>query len=254
LPRRSKNARRADSAQWARARKAEEQFARHLRTLARHCGALTRQMFEPENFQDSARRIQGLLERYAETLRPWAKAVAERMVQDVARRDRGVWHARGKMMGRELQAEIAGAPTGMVLRNAIGETAALITSLPLEAAQRVGELSIRALVKSSRANELAAEILRTGEVTKARANLIARTQTSTTATALVAARATHLGSEGYIWRTVGDADVRKLHRDLNGTFHRWSEPPVAGERGERAHAGQIYNCRCWAEVVLPEEL
>jgi hypothetical protein len=27
---------------------------------------------------------------------------------------------------------------------------------------------------------------------------------------------------------------------------------VAGEQGEHAHAGMIYNCRCYPEPVIPE--
>jgi uncharacterized protein with gpF-like domain len=102
------------------------------------------------------------------------------------------------------------------------------------------------------------------------ARLIARTETARTASVLTEVRAKSVGSEGYIWRTSLDADVRpkigtpnfaKLntlamgsHRKLEGTFHRWDDPPIASENGERAHPGQIYNCRCWPEPVLPDRI
>lgn len=94
-------------------------------------------------------------------------------------------------------------------------------------------------------------ILASGEVSKSHATLIARTETARVSSLLTQARAEHIGSEGYIWRTAHDADVRELHVELEGKFIYWNAPPVAGSSGERAHAGQIYNCRCWAEVILP---
>jgi SPP1 gp7 family putative phage head morphogenesis protein len=105
-------------------------------------------------------------------------------------------------------------------------------------------------------------------VTRSRAELIARTETGRAASALTQARAEYIGSPGYLWRNANDYKVRpeigikhfaKLntlakgsHRKLEGTFHRWDDPPIAGVNGERAHPGSIYNCRCWAEPVLPQ--
>jgi SPP1 gp7 family putative phage head morphogenesis protein len=253
MPRRTRHRRRADAGEWAEARKAEAAFARKLRSLARRCGELASTIFDSEDFQSSAQRLSYQLQNYGRTITPWAQALAKRMVEEVARRDRRIWAKRGKAIGRALHHEIENAPTGWALQQSIAATASLITSLPLEAAVRVNDIAIKAMVSSQRADVLAQEILNTGHVTKSRANLIARTQTSTCASELVKVRAEHLGSEGYIWRTAQDADVRERHKHLEGTFHRWDTPPIAGERGERAHAGQIYNCRCWPEVVLPDE-
>lgn len=113
---------------------------------------------------------------------------------------------------------------------------------------------IEAMPGGVRASETAKEIERTGDVTRSRADLIARTETTRAATSMVEARARHVGSEGYIWRTVGDVDVREIHKKLEGKFVRWDSPPVAGENGERAHAGAIYNCRCWPEPVIPDSI
>ena len=110
------------------------------------------------------------------------------------------------------------------------------------------------MTTGTRAKETVAEILKTGEVTRSRAMLIARTETGRASTAMTEARAQYLGSEGYIWRTAKDGDVRKEHKKLEGKFFRWSEPPVSGSSGERSHPGAIYNCRCYPEVVIPENL
>ena len=251
------DARRKDSAivrrQYQRSRRAEAQFARSLRQLARRIGELTTQMFDHADPVGSSARLKNLLFKYGQTLQPWAKEQARRMVIDVTRRDDTFWAERSKEMGRALKDEIENAPIGVALRERTLEAASYITSLPLEAAQRVEKLTVQMLTDSSRTKELIADIMRTGHVTKSRATLIARTEVSRTAGLLTQVRAEHVQSEGYFWRTAGDIDVREEHRELNGKFIKWSEPPVAGPKNMRYHAGQGPNCRCFAEVVIPEE-
>lgn len=144
----------------------------------------------------------------------------------------------------------ATAPTGDALKTLLGEQVNLITSLPTDAARRVHELTMKAIVEGTRPDLLASEILRTGDVTKARATLIARTETARTASVLTQVRAQAVGSTGYIWRTSRDARVRPWHKKLEGQFVEWDNPPEC-DPGHRAHAGQIFNCRCWAEPIIP---
>jgi SPP1 gp7 family putative phage head morphogenesis protein len=174
------------------------------------------------------------------------------MVAEAEQRDARAWSELGVEMGRNLAAEIRGAPTGERMRELMAEQVDLITSLPRKAAQRVHRLAIEAMPGGVRPREIAQEILQTGRVTQARAMLIARTETGRAASTLMQARAEHLGSDGYIWRTMHDADVREMHRKLDGKFFRWDDPPVAGERGERSHPGAIYNCRCFAQPVFAD--
>jgi SPP1 gp7 family putative phage head morphogenesis protein len=87
-----------------------------------------------------------------------------------------------------------------------------------------------------------------------RANLIGRTEVAKASSAIVQARAQYIGSDSYIWRSVQDADVRRMHRLLNGTVHRWDDPPIAEDpisKGIRHHPGEFPNCRCYAEPILP---
>ena len=237
---------------FVKARRAEQAFARQLNKIAEQVGVIVKG-FAPQGFVHNAPELNAVLRRYSDLLKPWAVAVSERMINEVSKRDEKAWHEAGREIGRALGQEIRKAPTGAVMKQRMAEQVDLITSLPLEAAKRVHELTIRALSDSTRAKETAAEIMRTGHVTKSRAMLIARTETSRTVTAMTQARAEHIGSEGYIWRTAEDSDVRELHRKLNGKFIPWDDPPIAGENGERAHAGSIYNCRCYAEPVIPDD-
>jgi len=239
--------------QWKRSQRAEAQFARELRLVAKNCGAIAKHVFKDGEPLNSSARLRRALEVYSQQLQKWAKSSAQRMVSDVARRDEALWNEQSKSMARNLRAEIKNTPVGIKLRERTQEAAFYITSLPLEAAQRVEKLSVQYLTQGKRANELAAAIMKTGQVTKSRANLIARTETSRTASLLQQTRAEAIGSDGYIWRTSEDVDVRDRHRKLNGKFIKWISPPVAGEKGERYHAGCGPNCRCWPEPLLPGE-
>lgn len=230
------------------ARKAEVQYAKALRGIARQVGIIV-SGFGP----DDPVGMQDALRRYAEAIDPWAKATAARMLADVSRRDEAAWAEISNEMSRALRDEIRMAPTGTLMKQLMAEQIVYIKSIPLDAAQRVHGLVIRGMEGAIRADEIAERINQSGHVSKGRANLIARTEVARAASTLVEARATYVGSEGYIWRTAEDADVRKLHRKHNGKFFRWDAPPVAGSNGERAHAGQIYNCRCYPEPVIPEE-
>lgn len=198
----------------------------------------------------SAELVQALRE-YAKLIRPWAGAVAQAMVQDVARRDRAMWKANSKEMSRQLAVELGTAPTGAVMAELQRQQVELITSIPLEAAERVHRIAQESLLTSARAEDLAKQILATEDVTKARATLIARTEVSRAASNLVQARATHAGSLGYIWRTSGDADVRESHSKMDGVYVRWSEPPTLDKL--TGHAGALPNCRCFADPVFPDD-
>lgn len=189
--------------------------------------------------------------RYAEILRPWARSVARYMLADVERRNDRQWRENSREMSRALRAEIAQAPTGAVLEALQDEQVELITSLPKSAAQRVHDLAVGNLYSGARASELAKEVLRTGQVTEARARLIARTEVSRAQCNLTQARAMYAGSEGYVWRTSKDADVRDTHKAMEGRYVRWASPPKTDVNLEPYHAGCGPNCRCWAEPVLP---
>jgi SPP1 gp7 family putative phage head morphogenesis protein len=225
-------------------------YAAQLRKVARQIGQLIKGF--PPGEPDTVPTIRQMLAKYAEALRPWAVQAAAQMLTDVNHRDEQAWSEMAKEMSVGLRREIHRAPTGQHLQALLAEQVDLITSLPTEAAQRVHELTIAGLEDSTRASEIAKEILRSGEVSESRATLIARTEVARTASTLTQARAQHIGSEGYIWRTSGDSDVRESHKAMNGKFVRWDSPPTLSD-GTTTHAGQIYNCRCYPDPVLPED-
>lgn len=232
-----------------KSRKAEIQYAAQLRRVARQVGHLIDAF--PADDPSVVPTITDMLSKYSEALTGWATRTATRMLLEVDAKDRQSWAELAGEMSRELRREIQTAPTGQMFQALLNEQVTLIKSLPLEAAQRVHELTIKGLEDSTRASEIAKEIGRSGEVAASRANLIARTEVARTASTLTQSRAEHVGSIGYIWRTAGDSDVRHSHKEMNGKFVRWDSPPTLSD-GTTTHAGQIYNCRCYPEPVLPE--
>jgi SPP1 gp7 family putative phage head morphogenesis protein len=213
-------------------------------------------MFEPGEpvyvVEEKARVLENSLQIYARTIEPWAKSVAGRMLADVSRRDQAMWNTLGRSMSRALREEIDRAPTGDIFRRLMQGQVELITSLPLKAAEKVHEYVIEGRISTAgRAKDLASEIMKLGDITVGRANLIARTETARAASNLVEARARYVGSEGYIWRTSGDSDVRLLHKKLDATAQKWDDPPIIMDNGSRGHPGTCPNCRCFAEPVIP---
>lgn len=229
----------------------EQRYALQLRKVAQQVGSIVAP-FTPGDMSQVP-TIEQLLKAYSDMLKGWATQTASNMLMDVALRDEQAWQTMAKELSRGLREEIRKAPTGRVMQQLLAEQVTLIQSIPLEAAQRVHRLTLEGIENSTRAKEIAAEIMRTEEVTTSRAVLIARTETSRTATTLVQARAQSIGADSYIWRTSGDSDVRSDHKKLNGKIFQWNNPPVADERsGERAHPGCIWNCRCFAEPIIPD--
>lgn len=173
------------------------------------------------------------------------------MVADVSRRNLKGWQANAEAINKALQAELTYAPTGSIFAALQLEQVELIRSLPIEAAERVSRLAQQAMVGGNRSTDLAKEIYATGHVTASRAKMIARTEVSRASSNLTRARSEYVGSEGYIWRTSRDGDVRPTHRAQQGKFILWTDPPKTDKGLAPYHAGCGPNCRCWPDPVLP---
>ena len=227
----------------------ERVYASQLKAVARNIGMIVNGYDPTDPLSYSI--IGNLLNMYAEALEPWAAITAKRMLESASNEDLKGWRKITQEIGLGIKEEIATAPTGAAMRKLMNEQITLIKSLPIEAAQRVHELAIRSLDNGERAATYVEEIMRTGEVTRSRAMLIARTEVSRATTTFTQARAEYAGSEGYIWRTAHDGDVRKSHKAMEGRFVRWDSPPTLDNL--TGHAGSVPNCRCYPEVVLKDE-
>lgn len=233
--------------------KIERHYARQLRKIARHVGDIIAAF--PPGDPAALPTIEQTLRAYSATLTGWATVTARHMLAQVEKADAAVWSERTAELGAELREEIRRADTGQVMQVLMYDQVELIKSIPLEAAKRVHDWTLAGIEDATRSREVAAEILRSNDVAASRATLIARTEVARTASKLTESRARFVGSEGYIWRTSGDSDVRESHRKMNGVFVRWDENGGEGAHlsdGTTCHAGTIYNCRCYPEPVIPE--
>ena len=192
------------------------------------------------------------LAHYSELITPWANRVAERFALDIGRQNEKVWRQHSQDISRALRHSVSNTPVGQVMQSIVAEQVKYIKSLPLVAADRVYDIqnkAIEAVVTGGRATPFAEDIMSSGDVAKSRANLIARTELGRATGALDQARARAIGSEGYLWRTADDGDVRHSHRQMEGKFVTWGKPPTLD--GMTGHAGELPNCRCYKEIIFP---
>jgi SPP1 gp7 family putative phage head morphogenesis protein len=233
---------------WSAARRAEDRFGVQLRKVAQHIADIVRG-FDPADAHGSVLMQQALLD-YARLIEPWARSVSATMIAEVNTRDKAAWARVSTIMGLEMRAELNTPLQVNVMAGLQDVQTQLITSIPVEAIAKVHLWTQDGLANAERPSEIAKRIYaEIPDVTKAKAMTIARTEVTRTAGTLMRARAESIGSEGYIWRTAHDSDVRPSHRTMEGRFVRWDSPPTLDKM--TGHAGCLPNCRCLSLPVLP---
>jgi SPP1 gp7 family putative phage head morphogenesis protein len=233
----------AGASQFASPRSAERHYAKQLGSVAGRIRTIVDGRGSPE-------KKQALLRKYAETLGPWAENAAAAMTSAVDRKNRQTWESHASKISKGLRQQLKQKIDDVTLSEINRRNAKLIKDLPLGAADKIADMATEATVTGTRAEQLAARIAEVGEMAHNRAQIIARTEVSKVSTTLTKARAAMVGSEGYIWRTSRDGDVRDGHAQMEGKFVRWDDPPRVD--GIKAHAGEAPNCRCYPEPVIPK--
>ena len=190
------------------------------------------------------------LDQYASTIDQWATVTAQMMIDDVNARNRQFWRQQAEQIGRGLAVELANTDIGRAVQDELRLQVELIKSLPRQAALQVHELALGAMTDGQRAAGLVESIVALGSKTRSRAMLIARTEVGRVSGEMTRARAMTAGSDGYIWRSAEDRDVRPSHKKMNGQFVKWSEPPTLDNL--TGHAGCLPNCRCYMDPVIAD--
>ena len=90
-------------------------------------------------------------------------------------------------------------------------------------------------------------------VSARKASFLARNETKILVAKYQQDRFQSYGVNFYQWKTNMDGRERKLHAILNGTIQNWENPPTIGLKGEKGNPGEIYNCRCKALPLLPND-
>ena len=246
-----KKLRKAAMQRFKAAKRIENDYLKSLRQVARQVDNIVRGM-APKGQLKNPRELAKMLQQYSQLITPWARQLAEKLVKEISASNAQAWSTVGNEVGKTFKRELEFERTGQLFNQLQNEQISLITSLPLEAAERVHKLAEQALHTSERPSVIAADILKTGQVTKSRANTIARTEVARASSLITQARATELGCTHYVWRTSNDSDVRHSHKEMNGKVIAWDAPPTLSD-GTTTHAGQIYNCRCYPEPIIPDD-
>ncbi len=259
---------------WTPARRIEQAFARALRRLARRLNAIVKGLRDP-------RQIIAALKRYAQSkeFRQFAEAVAMKMVTGLFRDMGRTWrqaaaaHGMGRELYQALMQELRTGRKGERLDELITDTTYRIKTIPEDIGKEVAAYVEREALKGRRASDIEREIAKMfPEHSRAKAELIARTQVSYAQTNLIRVRAESIGINWYAWRAVGggkgDGRTRSSHRSMSGVLVNWNDPPAPEDlfpqytksgRPYRNtlghyHAGQAPNCRCYPEVIIDLDL
>ena len=220
---------------------------------------LERRLIGLENPKDILSEIKRFIDSHY--FNDYADATASKIVTHLFSDSGHTWREAAKQNGvgkdvfealrKEMRGNIGSAINFQVSRNA-----EIIKTLPLNISKQVTEHILNESLKGKRASDIADEIKAFFPyTTKAKANLIARTEVSKTSTALSRERSKKLGCDWYIWRTSEDSRVRSSHKHMEGILIKWGKPPspekLIGARSVGYYdAGDIFNCRCYPEPVL----
>lgn len=189
-------------------------------------------------------------------------SAVKRMVTPIADINAKTWReaARKSTRGRflyDLLMEELQQGKDILINDQLLENAALIKTLPNDIAEKVVKDIADEALKGKRARSIEKIIMQeTDKHSRASARLIARTEVAKTQSALTRVRAQSLDMQWYVWRTALDGNrVRPSHRLMEGVLVNWNDPPspesLAGEKSVgNYHAGNIWNCRCFSEVLV----
>lgn len=131
------------------------------------------------------------------------------------------------------------------------ENVKLIQSLADEKVTRVRDILTDA-GPGTRVEEIAKSIRDMGDVTRSRAELIARDQVLKLNAEVTEVRHKAAGIEEFVWSTSRDERVRPDHKALEGQRYRYDDPPIVDRRrGTRGLPGVHFQCRCVALPVIP---
>lgn len=241
---------------WAPRLMIEKRYIRSIKKMMQQFAELTKGRADPQEILDAWKE-------YAESehFRKAAKDIAMKMVTGLFQDGQKTWRAaaRENGQGRELyealQQELSGQ-VGAVYYDLIYQNSRLIRTLPDDLAKQVTRYVAIEQQKGKRAMEIAEDIRRMfPEKTRARAELIARTEVSKASTALTQSRCEMMDLRWYVWRTSEDQRVRDSHDLMDDVLIRWDDPPSPEALNReksygRYHAGNTFNCRCYPEPLI----
>ncbi|MCI8628055.1 MAG: minor capsid protein [Firmicutes bacterium] len=243
---------------WKTSKRLERNYERILNVIQQ-------QFFQAISNQNNPNEMINLLNIIARqySFEKYCQEIALQMVTSVYKKTEGNWRkaAGQNSKGHEIYEALNKQKQNIFMQNVIQklieQNATLIKTLPFNIASDITKYIEKETTKGRRAEDLAEEIkIKFTEKTKANAMCIARTEVSKAQSALIRTRAEILNIQWYIWRTSQDERVRNSHKDMEGVLVSWKDPPSPEQLSKskyqygKYHAGEIFNCRCYAEPIV----
>lgn len=238
-----------DKSPWQYSKTQENKYARQLRKVAQHSGAIIAAHVNDDGELEDISSMMYAAKLYSDALEPCANRVAMAMIKGVAKTNERAWQKQSKIIGRQLTNVLSNSNISPTIEALRQENVKLIKSIPTEAAERASKLSQEAVTTGARADEIAAQIASSTHVTQSRATLIARTEIAKSNANIIQARAELVGANSYIWRTMEDGAVRESHAEMANLTFDFDDPPEVGDEGNHG-PGEFPNCRCYAEPII----
>lgn len=183
-------------------------------------------------------------------------ALTERFAPETSlSRTLGVVAARVDKKGKLEFQRVVGVPTKSIVSSGAVESwrtknIGLIKSLAGKQIEEIRDVLTSAQDNALRVEDLRAKIQERFDVTKSKADLLARDQTLKLNGQITQERQQASGITHYVWTTSNDERVRPAHEKLDGTTQSWISPPEVSEDGRHEHPGGDYQCRCTADPIL----
>lgn len=138
------------------------------------------------------------------------------------------------------------------LKEAAKENAGLIKSIPQEYLQRIQRATLESLKKGRDLAGLKKDILGIGKSTERRAALIARDQLDTLTQNFANIEARSVGATKGRWIHIpGVYSSRKTHKAFDGKIFDLDKGLYDADVGKEVLPGELINCGCSFEVILP---
>lgn len=247
------------SSVWKASRNVEKAYLKALTKLVKMFSKLAATSKELYEYEEKMRKFQN-----STSYNKYIYSIVRRMVLPLSNINEDTWRkaarkaTRSKFFYYTLVKNInSGLDASM--QDQINRNATIIQTLPSDVSKKVVNDIGKYTIQGLRAIEISKLIKdKTDQHARASAKLIARTEVSKTQTALTRARAENIEKRWYVWRTEEDARVRDSHRTMDDVIVNWQDPPspeiLTGLKPANGnayyHAGEIYNCRCYPEVLL----
>lgn len=203
----------------------------------------------------AAKLIKALQSRFNVLFSDRAGGLADALVNGISRQSAvGLGQSLKEVSGGvTLKTDVIGGAVADVVKASVKSNVALIKSIPAEYFQAIEGEVMRSIQTGRGMADLQPFLEKRYSITKNRAALIARDQTSKATTAINQARMQGLGVKKFKWlHSAGGKEPRPLHKNvLNGNVYSFDDLPVIDERtGERGLPGQLINCRCRMVPVI----